>query len=216
MKNPKLKKADSKVPRVIFELVYRIQLKRLSLGYTQQDVDFFLGFGRNYWKSIEDFSNSEKLTIADLLCLSDAFKCSVDDFIYPVDDYLLQRKLTIKIITSRNQRFIIRKAFQVKNSNSILLYQLLENLPVHTVPNSVDTQIANTTVAALYRNGFFDAPKDTVEIYHACKEWANKPIKPLLIEKALKPYLLSNNLVKPRGENRHDTMASAYKSAFEI
>lgn len=212
MKNPKLNEADPKVPRVIFELVYLIQLKRLSLGYTQEDIDFFLGFGKHYWRSIEDFSNSEKLTIADLLCLADAFKCSVNDFVYPVDNYLLQRKLTIRVTTTISQGFIIRKAFQVKNSKSVLLYQLLENPPASISVHSDDMQIAQDAVAALYTKGFFDAPKDTIEICRACAEWANKSIKPDLVERALKPYLLSNDLIKPRGESRHDTMASAYKS----
>lgn len=212
MKNPVFKEADSKVPGVIVELVYRIQLKRLSLGYTQQDVDFFLGFGRHYWKSIEDFSNSEKLTIADLLCLADAFKCPIDDFVCPMDNNLLQRSLTIKVTTGRSQGFIIRKAFQIKNSKSVLLYQLLENSPTHTSIHSEDMQIAQTTVAALYRNGFFETLKDSIEIYHACIEWANKSIRPSFIEKALKPYLLSNVLIKPRDESRHDVMALVYKS----
>jgi hypothetical protein len=41
---PTTKDSLIKVPSAVFELVYRLVLKRIAAGFTREEIDFFLGF----------------------------------------------------------------------------------------------------------------------------------------------------------------------------
>ena len=212
MKNPDLQKKGTEIPKAVFDLIYRVQIKRIALGYTQQDIDFFLGFGKHYWRSIEHIKEYKQLTISDLLCLADAFKCSPDDFAYPIENQSLEDKIIVKVIQITGRKYVTRKAYQIHHRQSVLLYQLFENNPqIYIETHHQALSDAQHIIGSLYHNGFFDMPKDTVEIFHACNEQSDDHILPRFIEQALQPYLKTKNLIKPKGMGRHDQLAATYR-----
>ncbi len=219
--NPKSqsKETVAEIHPVRFDLIYRILLKRIAAGYTRGELSFFLGFGLKYWERIENFSRCCDLNVADLLCLADVFGCPLTDLCLDVPAGTGSKPIRIHLLEHPNKYHIHYEAYQLAgNAEPVLLYKLREDqskIYAQSYPDS--EQKATGIITVLFENGFFDTPKDTVEIFKECTKQNGEAIKPRFIEKALKAYLLpqkARGLTK-QGESRYDFLAKVYQAAHE-
>lgn len=214
-----LKQTIGEVNPVRFELVYRILLKRLAAGYTRAELSFFLGFGPTYWERIENFSRCGDLTVADLLCLADVFACPVTDFCRDAPAGINSEPMHIQLSERTDEYRIQYEAYQLTgNAEPVLLYKLWEEQPgIYDRTYAETGEKAIDIITSLFESGFFNTPKDTVEIFKECARRNGEAIKPRFIEKALKTCLLPKKPhgLKRQGGSRYDVLAKAYQFAQE-
>ena len=208
------KETRIKVPPTVFDLVYRLMLKRIAAGYSREELDFFLGFESPYWERIENLWRYGYLTLGDILLLCDLFNCSATEFKPPA--YITRDRnsfMHISIKERHEQGKILYEIYQLEAAQRVLLYKLEENDPEsYSVAEGIrEQEEARAIIHQLFESTFFDEPRDALQIFRECRSWLEN-VKPRFIHSALQHYLhMQQDKLKQTSGSKYDAMALAYQ-----
>jgi len=179
------------------DLIYRVKLKRISLGYSQAELSFLLGYPKDHIELIEDLSNEKEYMLSNLLSLAYIFNCqprSLFSECLPPNEYI-QVRSEKKILGNR----IYYEAWRVNETEAEeLLYKLFEDDPSLNCSSRKIEKVEKVMnlIDELFNDGFFDEPKNALEIFHQCQNKIGADILPRFIESALNVYLFIKTFPK--------------------
>jgi hypothetical protein len=180
------------------------------------------GFKSPYWERIENLSRYGYLTVADILILCDLFHCSPRDFTLPVRTKKTQPELMQAYLTERreNGKIVYEAYSQQSGHEGDVLYKITEDDPgsYDVVLRQEEITEAYKIITQLFETGYFDEPKDALQIFRKCCDQSQLQLRPRFINAALQEYLSAEGnprLIHPNERGKYDHLALAYQKIHQ-
>lgn len=174
------------VSSIELDKIYRIMLKRESLGYSARDLSFLLGYHALYVSKMENPTKILRYNAKDTNYLLHIFDCDLEEIMSPK---IPEAFYKIKVETSLYGSVLHFKIYkQTKDKAFELLFEY-PNLSPPALPTSIATapQIKDF-VQILFEDNFFEKGKTALEIFKFCAERFGKPLSPSHVSSAISRY----------------------------
>ncbi|EHQ30936.1 helix-turn-helix domain-containing protein [Mucilaginibacter paludis] len=178
------------------DMIYRLQMKRIAAGYTQEELSFLLGYPPDQVSRIEAFDTDALVLLTDLSRLALIFDCTLLSLTpgYPIS----QQK--IEILTDYDQDSF-RNYYTVYRVNAgkpnELLYKIMEDKIDYTRQNeNVDaiTVRLQALMEKLIGDGYFTKGAEAWDIYMDSQEQIKQRYPPRLLQRVIQSYVLGDLL----------------------
>lgn len=182
-----------------FEVMYRIKLKRICKGYSQQETAFLLGKSKDYISIRERFGSKKSYTAGEIGDLSLILDCESPSFL-PRNPHKDGYNMYIGQEIRANGKIYHEARIKGKGAKSTeLIFKLEEDDPeVIDFPDSEQLQLARLKILlfALCEIGFFTGTKTPWQVFYHCSRLLTHYISPRLIEQVV------NHFIKERKINK--------------
>lgn len=158
--------------------------KRKSLGYSDRDLSFLLGYRALYVRDVEDPLHTLRYTAKDTNYLLSIFDCKLSEI---MADIIAEDFYHIEVKLVDHEDSIIYKIYREVSPKKLDLlreftYEIQENI------NNVNDPVIEASVQSLFDNGFFDEGKTAFEVFIACKERLRTLVSPFYVANAIRHY----------------------------
>ncbi|EHQ24805.1 helix-turn-helix domain-containing protein [Mucilaginibacter paludis] len=183
------------------DMIYRLQMKRIAAGYTQEELSFLLGYPPDQVGRIERFDTDALVYLTDLNRLAIIFDCELLALApgYPVS----QQK--IEILTDHDQDSF-RNYYSIYRLGAVdqseLLYKIMEDRPEFACQlkdkEAIQVKIKEL-ISRLITGGSFTKGMEAWDIYQCSRGKMQRRYPPRLLQEVLQKYVSGD---RPRLEAR--------------
>lgn len=172
------------VSSIEFDKIYRMMAKRRSMGYSDRDLSFLLGYRALYVQDIENPLKTLRYTAKDTNYLLSIFDCDLQEVMtgkIPEEFYhITVETATIGEITH----------FRIFKEDQFVSPFLTVTIPN---PQSIAVDMTNAVkiekfIQVLFDGNFFSSPRTALEIFGQCKQHFEEPVHPYLLCVAIGKY----------------------------
>ena len=173
------------------DVVHGIQVKRIALGYSQEDLSFLLGKPANYICQIEHFLPKKEYYALDIFRLAQIFYCKPKD-LFTIKS-LQSNRVTIGIYQySDNYAIKYYEAYSFQENKIILLYHLTEHIQCSYGLKSIRSSLKEC-IDGLLHTTFFDEGEEAWYIFKYCTTILKSPFRPKHLIEALHTFTQDEN-----------------------
>jgi hypothetical protein len=192
-----------------FDKIYRVMDKRKSLGYSDRDLSFLLGYRPLYVRDVEDPLHTLRYTAKDTNYLLKIFDCELPEIMAGIIPEAFYQIDVEKITKDGNIAYRIYK--EVFPGDQILLREF-SNENKSDVDSEGYAKIEDF-VQSLFDNGFFDEAKTALEVFMACRERLGSLVAPFDVANAVGNY--TGRRKAPRlVQEKNESGRTVYKKEF--
>lgn len=183
------------------DMVYLLQMRRIIRKYTQEDLSFLLGYPLNKLAKIESLKYVKaEYMMGDFIRLAQLYETNANEFMQNENQgHNMIQTQTLK--HEDNDRIYYKTFIVDTNGNENLLYQLMELKPKRLIHPDKEQIIKEDEIDAvmmqlenLLAQGFFDEPREPIEIFFECKKAVYEKGKPGHIQMLLEAWVKANSL----------------------
>lgn len=178
------KRLSIPVSSIEFDKVYRVMDKRKSLGYSNRDLSFLLGYRVLYVRDVENPLHTLRYTTVDTNYLLKIFDCELSEIMAGIIPDAFYQIDVEKIIDGNNITYRIYK--ESSSGDWDLLREFSRESKTDIDP--VDYNEVEDTIKSMFDNDFFDEAKTALKVFIACKEKLGGLVAPVDIANAVGIY----------------------------
>lgn len=168
------------------DVVYGIQVKRIALGYSQEDLSFLLSKPLNYIYSIEHFLPKKEYYALDIFRLAEIFSCEPKD-LFPVKS-MQSSRITIGVYQYSDKYHIkYYEAYSFQENEIILLYELSEHIQRSHGLKSIRVFLKEL-IDDLLHSTFFNEGEEAWYIFKYCTTMLKVPFRPKYLIEVLRTF----------------------------
>lgn len=188
-----------------FDKVYLVRKKRISLGWTSQELSFLLGHNRSYVRDIENPIKSPRYNSTTTNYLRRIFfNCKLSEIMSPK---IASRYYKLEIFSKEAEPApddveAKKDAREESKKFSFKIYMLnKDSEPTHfcsftqdkddfetDFSEFVNAQLIIVHVEKLFNGNFFNSERTALEIFESCVKKHGRKVRPCDVENAIKVY----------------------------
>lgn len=202
-----------KISSISFDLICLIQMKRISMGYSQSELSFLIGRGKDFIRDREALKTNKEFWMSDLFTMAKIFRCDIADFAgqeKPVRE-------TLHLFADRNQihQKINYEVYKIESNKAPeLLHKISEIDPAKRFcPKTQKRLLLQTRMLMLLviDSGFFDhACRSPLEVFQQCKMKGGVFVTPQFVADALDYWSLSASPILLK-RSKHKMLGFVYE-----
>jgi hypothetical protein len=197
------------VSSIEFDKIYRVMDKRVSLGYSDRELSFLLGYRPLYVRDVENPLHTLRYTAKDTNYLLDIFECSLQEIMAP------KIRDTFYPIKIETQQYAGGITYKIWKDNAPDKAQLLKEFTAEietsrVMKNTIKFVEVNEYLSTLFNNGYFNDARTALEIFKHCKAEMSKTITPFMLSAGLGSFTARKKTPKII-EYKNDSARTVYR-----
>lgn len=192
------------VSSVEFDKIYRVMDKRNSMGYSDRELSFLLGYHSLYVRNVENPLHTLRYTTKDTNYLLSIFNCKLPEI---MAGKIKEDFYRIKVDVRKYAGGITYKIYlDVSDEEQVLFKEFTSNAQENS-DLVVDTEFisnVNGFVQIHFDNGYFETPRTALEVFKLCAEKFGHSFRPYLLSNAIGKYTfrrMSPRLVQEKNKS---------------
>ncbi|HJU46070.1 MAG TPA: hypothetical protein VJ647_04755 [Chitinophagaceae bacterium] len=206
--SPKKLTFTGTLPAIDFEIMYRVKLKRICRGYSQQELAFLLGKNKDYITARERLESKKGYSFLDLNKLAFILDYEPPTFVPAKAD---KKTATYKGSEVRENGKIYHEVSIKAGASYKLLFKMEEeDLEIIHFPEDEERQLTKlkTFLTALCEIGYFAEERTPFEILGCCSRTVPGYTRVRLIERAVN-YCIEQKKIKKMARRDYITYRNA-------
>lgn len=187
--NGSLIKAKTQQVRMQVDVVHNVQVRRIELGFSHEDLSFLLGKPKLYVCKIEAFLNNNEYYATDFAKLFEIFDCTAKELFKSESEPYQRCEIGIYQYKDDNGAKI-HETYLFQKNKPLLLYRTLESIPhfkdLKFIKEDLTIEIRN-----LIEEGFFFEGAEASDIFQLCHQQMKRRFRPTHLKNLLHSLIKS-------------------------